>query len=296
MVGNWISRWFALAFRLRTAFMPSTPVMFRSVRSLMGDKQPMFWTRRFAAVSLLCVLITAFGSAAWLSKTVTERMVMRNAELAQEFVDSLVRMHHGDRFFADRSNTRAMEMLFGEIGRMPGLVHANVYDPAHQLVWSTNRSVIGQNAGPNHELDEALDGELAVESELLEAVNFIKPEHAFIPDEARDAIEIYIPVRDDARQVVGVAELYMRPQRLIASVHELTRGVWLVCGLSGLVIYLALVGLVMMADRQIARQQRTIVANESLAAVGDMASAVAHGLRNPLGSIRSSAELMEVGS
>ena len=47
--------------------------------------------------------------------------------------------------------------------------------------------------------------------------------------------------------------------------------------------------------RQIARQQRTIVTNESLAAVGDMASAVAHGLRNPLAAIRSSAELIAMG-
>ncbi|GAA6142383.1 ATP-binding protein [Hydrogenophaga sp. 5NK40-0174] len=265
------------------------------MRSLLGTKQPMFWTRRFAVLSLLCVLVTASGSATWLSRTVSERMIMRNAELAQEFVDSLVRMHRGDRFFSDQSDVAGMEMLFGELGRMPGLVHANVYDPSHKLIWSTNRSAIGESAGDNHELEEALEGELAVESELLETVNFIKPEHAFIPDDARDAIEVYIPVRNEALSVVGVAELYMRPQRLIQSIHELTRGVWLACAFSGLLIYGALVWLVMMADRQIARQQRTIVANESLVAVGDMASAVAHGLRNPLASIRSSAELISMG-
>ena len=129
----------------------------------------------------------------------------------------------------------------------------------------------------------------------LFSVAFIKPEHAFVPDQARDAIEVYIPVHDAQQRVVGVAELYMQPQRRVASVHEMTRFVWLACAASGLLIYVALVGLVMMADRQIARQQRTIVANESLVAVGDMASAVAHGLRNPLGSIRSSAELMAQG-
>jgi signal transduction histidine kinase len=171
-----------------------------------------------------------------------------------------------------------------------------VYDLQRRLVWSTNPQAIGQTPGANDELDEALAGRLALESELLEAANFIKPEHAFIPDQARDAIEVYIPVRDAQGRVVGVAELYLQPQRLVQSVREMTRFVWLTCAASGLLIYLALVGLVMMADRQIARQQRTIVANESLVAVGDMASAVVHGLRHPLGSIRASAERMAGGA
>jgi len=255
----------------------------------------LFWTRRFALLSLLCVVLTASVSATLLSRNVSERMLWRNAELSQEFLDSLVRMQRGDQLFVTPSDAQAFEALFGEMARMPGLVHTNVFDAKRRTVWSTNPAAIGRDAGANEGLDEALQGELALESELLETANFIKPEHAFVANNARDAIEVYIPVHDAARRVVGVAELYMLPQRLIESVHEMTRFVWLACAASGLLIYVALVWLVMQADRQIARQQRTIVANESLVAVGDMASAVAHGLRNPLGSIRSSAELMALG-
>lgn len=253
------------------------------------------WTRRFAALSLVCVLLTASISATLLSRNVAERMVWRNAELAQEFLDSLVRIQHGDALFAAGGDASGFEALFGELARMPGLVHTNVYDRQQRLVWSTNREAIGREAGPNDGLEAALRGELALESKLLEPASFIKPEHAFIPSAARDAIEVYIPVHDAQRRLVGVAELYMEPVRLIQSVHEMTRDIWLACAGGGLLTYLALVGLVMRADRQIARQQRTIVTQESLAAVGDMASAVAHGLRNPLGSIRSSAELMSMG-
>ena len=267
-----------------------------SVRSLLA-RPPLFWTRRFAAISLLCVVATALTSATLLSKYVAERMIRHNAELARDFVGSLMRMHQGDQFFVDRRDTRGIESLFVELARMPGLGHANVFDTARRVVWSTNEGAIGKDAGANTELDHALAGQLEVESELLEASSFIKPEHAFLRDNARDAIEVYIPVSASGGGdgVVGVIELYMLPEGLINDVHEMTRFVWIACVLSGLVTYLALVWLVMQADRQIAQQQRTIVANESLVAVGDMASAVAHGLRNPLGAIRSSAELMAMG-
>lgn len=255
----------------------------------------MYWTRRFAAISLICVVATAFVSATLLSKYAAERMIRHNAELAQDFVGSLMRMHQGERFFRDRMDTSGIESLFVELARMPGLGHANVFDAKRQIIWSTNVKAIGGDAGANHELDEALGGQMAVESELLEAAAYFKPEHAFLRDNARDAIEVYIPVRESSTEVVGVVELYMLPEHLLNSVHEMTRFVWMACLLGGLVTYLAMVWLVMQADSQIARQQRTIVTNESLVAVGDMASAVAHGLRNPLGAIRSSAELIAMG-
>ena len=267
---------------------------FATVRSLFLQP-PLFWTRRFAAISLLCVVVTALSSATLLSKYVAERMIRHNAELARDFVGSLMRMHRGDEFFVNRQDTRGIESLFVELARMPGLGHANVFDTGRRVVWSTNTSAIGQDAGVNDELDGALTGQLEVESELLETTSFIKPEHAFLRNDARDAVEVYIPVLDGGAKVVGVIELYMLPEGLLKDVHEMTRFVWIACVLSGLVTYLALVWLVMLADRQIARQQRTIVTNESLVAVGDMASAVAHGLRNPLGAIRSSAELIAMG-
>lgn len=265
-----------------------------SVRSLL-TRPALFWTRRFAAISLVCVVATALTTATLLSKYVAERMIRHNAELAQDFVGSLMQMHRGDEFFVNPRDTRGIESLFVELARMPGLGHANVFDTARRVIWSTNPSAIGQDAGANQELDAALGGRLEVESELLQTSSFIKPEHAFLRNDALDAIEVYIPVTDAAARVVGVIELYMLPEDLLDDVHEVTRFVWVACVLSGLVTYLALVWLVMQADRQIAQQQRTIVANESLVAVGDMASAVAHGLRNPLGAIRSSAELMAMG-
>lgn len=258
---------------------------------------PARWRRRFAGLSLLSVLVTAMLSATLLSHGMAERMLRNHGELSQAYIDSLLRLHQGHVYFtqADTPQAQAIEPVFGELSRMPGLLHANVYNTQRRIIWSTNPSAVGQAPGDNPELEEALLGDVAIESALLARASFFKPEHAFVPDAGRDAIETYVPVRDPSGKVVGVTELYQSPQGVIEAVHTMTRAVWVACAGSGLLIFLALYGLAWQADRQIADQQRRLVASESLAAVGDMASAVAHGIRNPLGTIRSSAELMAAG-
>ncbi|EWS62380.1 hypothetical protein Y695_04393 [Hydrogenophaga sp. T4] len=81
---------------------------------------PLTWTRRFAVLSLVCIALSALTSATLLSRHVSERMLWRNAELAQEFLDSLVRMQDGHRLFQQGGEARQFEQLFGEMARMPG--------------------------------------------------------------------------------------------------------------------------------------------------------------------------------
>jgi two-component system sensor histidine kinase HydH len=64
--------------------------------------------------------------------------------------------------------------------------------------------------------------------------------------------------------------------------------------LGGLFIFFASVWIVRRGQQIIAFQQQRIAANEGFVVVGEVASAVAHNLRNPLGSIRTSAELMSI--
>jgi signal transduction histidine kinase len=67
--------------------------------------------------------------------------------------------------------------------------------------------------------------------------------------------------------------------------------VYLGAAAGALMIIAALGSLIAYADRVIRRQAQAIAESERLATAGEMASAVAHGLRNPLAAIRSSAEL-----
>ena len=66
---------------------------------------------------------------------------------------------------------------------------------------------------------------------------------------------------------------------------------WSGAVVGGVVLFLAIFWIARRADRVIRGQQALLIASETYAAIGEVAMAVAHGLRNPLAAIRSSAEL-----
>lgn len=260
---------------------------------------PFRLTRWFGALSLASLLLAAIVSAMLLSRFMAERMLHRTGEVTMEFVHSLIRIHDGARFFEQRASdgTQAarldeIDRIFGQVARMPDVIHANLYDRQRVVIWSTNVDAIGRQLPFNPELAEALEGEMVVESDFLKPSNYLKPEHVFVSGDAQHAVEHYIPVFGAGGAVVGVVELYMSPKSLFADIRSLTRNIWLGTIVAAAFLFVVLFGIVLRADALIRAQQKQLVETKSMAAVGEMASAVAHGIRNPLANIRSSAELM----
>jgi two-component system sensor histidine kinase HydH len=91
--------------------------------------------------------------------------------------------------------------------------------------------------------------------------------------------------------VIGVVEVYRLPHALFRAIAKGQRIVWGSAIAGGLFLYGALFWIVRRASQVIQRQQEQLVESETMAAVGEMASAMAHNLRNPLAAIRSSAEV-----
>lgn len=251
--------------------------------------------RWFAVLSLACVLISGIGTATFLTRFLTEHMLRRDAEVAKEFIASIIRAERTWSWFSDpgAADARApMESFFNHVSQLPGVVRANVFDARGVVLWSSTPDMIGRRFEDNHELDEALRGRIEIESGVVE-----KTEHVGLDAESggRRFTETYIPLWDETRRnVIGVVEIYRLPNALFAAIDEGVRLVWVAAGLSALLLYAALLWVAVQARCAMARQQARIVEAEALAAVGAVASAVAHGIRNPLASIRSSAELATV--
>lgn len=253
-------------------------------------------TRRFAILALLSIAVVSVVSAALLSRALAERTIHHDAKVFQSFVDGAIPADIAEAYFAGGGPDveRRMAPRLAEVTRLPDVVHYNVYDRNRRVLYSTKPDMVGKVLPVNPELDEALEGELEVESNILEDRQYLKPEHIYLIDLSHDFVETYVPIWDSSKKnVLGVIEVYRTPRALFQMTWELIRGVWLSALLGGLFLFAVLYWVVRRADRLIRAQQQQIVDKETMAAVGEMSAAVAHSIRNPLASIRSSAELTQ---
>ena len=177
---------------------------------------------------------------------------------------------------------------------MPDVFRANVYSRQGVILWSTDKALVGRSFSDNQELAAALAGEL--DPELNMADGDTKSEHdgldADMPPTGREFIEYYIPIRSrDETSIVGAVEIYKSSAGLSETLAHVRMMAWLGALAATVILFAALMAVVIYSGRILRRQETRLIEAERLAVVGEMASAVAHGLRNPLAAIRSCAEL-----
>jgi two-component system sensor histidine kinase HydH len=272
---NWATREFA---GVTSSSMPTRPFNLRL----------WFAVGSFATITLICVFI-----GFWVSNFLTRNLLERESEVSQEFMESIIDADASAVFRDDGAGPRTPNPLLLEFANhiisMPGMLRVNIHAPSHRILWSTEKQLVGKVFEDNDELDDALRGERVIEIGTLPDA---KPEHVGLGDSGR-FIEAYVPIRLDRGRgaVVGVVEFYKRPLGLDVAIQNGRRVVWMSAALAAIVLFAALYWIVQKGAQLIERQQQHMARMEAFAAIGQMSSAVAHSLRNPMSAIRSSAEL-----
>jgi len=257
---------------------------------------PLNLTRWFGVLALATISALTVACVWLMSWYVSQRMLLLEGTLTREFVHSLMLVETPlQDFFRDAAQPvpPAIEDSFRHIAGMPDVLRANLYDRSKRVIWSSDRALIGRQFGTNDELDKALAGSVVVESKTEDERLHGKAEYERLNQPDNLFVEIYVPVLDVANgRVIGAIEFYKNPRGLMRVLEQLRTYVAVGGAAFALLLFLVLFGLVRRADLIIRAQQRQLVNNETLAAIGEMSTAVAHGIRNPLASIRSSAELI----
>ncbi len=249
-----------------------------------------FW---FAIASALLILANTILFAVVLVDRSTEHILARDAQVSTQYVNSIVRTVGATSYFhGDSYNPKAPEMeeFFRQVSRLPEVIRANVYGLERTVLWSSESNMLGQAFEDNIPLENAFKG--ISQQEVETAGGGEKDDHVAFPPEVKEFIEFYVPIwSEDRSKIVGAVEIYKATDSLFSEIASVRNTIWLGSAVGALVLFLGLSGVVHIVRRILSEQEQRLIESEKYAVVGEMTSAVAHGLRNPLAAIRSSAEL-----
>lgn len=215
-------------------------------------------------------------------------------------------------------DTPSARSRFSEFFRLalsnPEILRVKLYGPDKRVVWSDEPRLLGQRFEDNAHLARALAGETVAVLEEMDRTG--KAEHKY-ELAFTSVVELYVPIvlhrgTPGTAVVDGVVEVYKDPSRRFANITYHRLVIIGVSVLGALTLYAALFWIVRRAARRMEAQQRDLArqadalrttgeqlaatqkqlrVSERLAAVGEVSAAVAHGIRNPLASIRASAQV-----
>jgi sensor histidine kinase regulating citrate/malate metabolism len=163
-----------------------------------------------AAVALLGIL----GAAGWLylrheaiQTAAVERIKKSTADYIQQRASMLVKTED----FMDEQAARRQQTFqqFFYAVQSPDLVRMKVWDRNFTVIWSDLDGLVGQRFPENHEVKEALAGE--IEFEMGKAKDEHVSERSFA-----ELSEIYVPFANAQGEIVGVFEVY----RPVISLNE----------------------------------------------------------------------------
>jgi signal transduction histidine kinase len=252
-------------------------------------------TTRFAVYSFACISIMTVVLWLIVSNYLINQILDREWQTTAQIVRADVRkfLEEYDFKAQDRKSVGPKFAALLDYMRLsPEIVSFKVYSPKTVVLWSDDKRLVGKSFPENPQLQKAIRGAVIADMRSLSEAE---------PGQAGRAatVEIYVPIySENGKELLGVFETYRRPDGLFRAIREARLIVLFGAVGGGLLLYISLFAIVRQAARKIAEQQENLlkmqaelVASQRMAVVGEMAAAVAHGIGNPLSSIRAAAQV-----
>jgi signal transduction histidine kinase len=257
-------------------------------------------TTRFAVHSFVCIGIMTIGLWFIVSNYLVSGILRREWETTAQFIRTEVKEYLTTEDFTtkDRKSVgHKFEELLRHITLMPDIVRFKVYNPQGVVIWSDDKRLVGKSFANKNELQKAIRGEVVADISSLSETGKDQRDNGL-----RRAVQVYIPIHwHDSGELLGVMEIYKNAEAIYRDVHEARLVVLIGAWGGGLLLYLSLFAMVRQAAQKIRQQQENLLAvrselvfSQRMAAIGEMAGAVAHGIGNPLSSIRAAAQVAKL--
>lgn len=238
---------------LRSAAMSDSPV--KRLSGLLGLNQSSSLARRFLLASLAVLMVGGLTVGWWIGGQLERGIVDRTASITGLYVQSFIEPHleslASDSWLSD-DDIADLDDLLGDTAFGQRVVALKVWRPDGAIVYSPDRSLIGQSYPVEDGLRDAVDGNVVAEMSALEADENVS-------EQARGfsrLLEMYLPVRErGGGRVICVAEFYVLPTEIDQEVGGAQLRSWLAVGLAMALVYLLLFGIVRQGSQTIDRQR-----------------------------------------
>jgi signal transduction histidine kinase len=193
----------------------------------------------------------------WVGDQIQRGIISRTASITALYVQSFIEPHiaplASNEWLSDDSKAQ-LDALFSESSFSDKIVALKVWRPDGVIIYSPDRTLIGQQFEVEGDLAAALAGDVSAEMSSLTSA-----ENAGERTRFRHLLEMYIPVRErGGDRIIAVAEFYQIPTEIYAEVRAAQQSSWLVVGGAVSVAFLLLFGIVRQGSDTIVRQQRAL--------------------------------------
>ncbi len=282
-------------------------------RPVSSGNQSFALVQYFSFTSLAVIMIAAMVLTWGLSNNAKKVMLERSGSYSRLFAENLNRqvflqfvlptvVRYGRIALSDNTQFERLDAIIRNITRGMNIEQVSIFDSRENIIsYSTNKELVGKRDVGGLEYQKALQGEnssvLISRGSVLNLLPGAAPVYC--------SLKTYVPFRQDrgiterTGEIMGVIEVTKDLSEDLEAIISLQYRLTLMSlGIMG-IIFGVLSAIVIRANRIMearARERRKLEEQlheaQRLATLGKMVAAVSHEIKNPLGIVRSTAEIL----
>ncbi len=135
----------------------------QTLRRVLIGKGGLSLLRWFSITGALSIGLFSLVLGMVLSRFLTHNLIVRDAEVSRDFVQSIAETQNVNGYFLNRTPGKVKEdfiEFFGHVAAMPDVLRANVWAPDGTVLWSSKQELIGRKFDDNDELEDAVAGRI----------------------------------------------------------------------------------------------------------------------------------------
>jgi signal transduction histidine kinase len=278
-----------------------------------GEDLTLSYARTLSWLSLLLILTTTLSLSFFISNSARETLLTRQENFAYSLAVNL-NYQMFRRFFLptvfarghialrDNEQYERLDTVVRSVIQGLPVQRLRIYDFSHRVAYSTEREELGKVGLAPENLDEVMEGDTP-KPRIIAGIPAWQAFFRLPLSEGSFVLRVLYPLRGELdghpTSVMGVLEL---TQDITGDYEEVVAFQWIIvamCLISSVVLFTLMLLLILRAEKVLTQRmeknrmlEKELRSNERLASMGRVVASIAHEIRNPLGIIRSSAELL----